>query len=403
MLACLILCSWGRERNKMQIEKIDINKIIPYANNAKLHPREQIEQIKQSIVEFGNNDPIAIDENGVVIEGHGRLIALKELGYKEVEVIRLSHLTEEQKKAYILVHNKLTMNTDFDFELLESELSEIEDIDMSEFGFEDLEAEELEAVEDDFDGDADSVTTTIQPGDVYKLGRHRLMCGDATSVENVEKLMMGGLADLYITDPPYNVDYEGKTKEALKIENDSLTDTEFREFLSGAFKAADSVMKKGAAFYIWHADREGYNFRGACRDADWTVRQCLIWNKNSMVMGRQDYHWKHEPCLYGWKDGAGHLWAADRKQTTILNFDRPNRNGEHPTMKPIALFDYLIKNNTKGEDIVLDTFGGSGTTIMACEQNGRSARSMELDPKYCQVIIDRWEKFTGQKAELVKE
>ena len=206
-----------------------------------------------------------------------------------------------------------------------------------------------------------------------------------------------------ITDPPYNVEYEGKTKDHLTIQNDSMEDSKFREFLRDAFKAADTVMKPGAAFYIWHADSEGYNFRGACRDIDWQVRQCLIWVKNVLVMGRQDYQWKHEPCLYGWKSGAGHLWASDRKQTTTLNFDKPARSEIHPTMKPIALFDYLIRNSSNKGNNVLDLFNGSGTTIMACEQNGRCAFGMELDPRYVDAAIDRWEQFTGEKAVLLTE
>lgn len=229
------------------------------------------------------------------------------------------------------------------------------------------------------------------------------MCGDSTCVTDVEKLMGGDLADMLITDPPYNVDYTGKTKDALKIQNDKMEDAGFRQFLVDAFATADTVLKPGAVFYIWHADSEGYNFRGACHDVGWQVRQCLIWNKNSLVMGRQDYQWKHEPCLYGWKEGAGHLWASDRKQTTVLNFDRPNANDIHPTMKPILLFDYQIRNNTKERDKVLDLFGGSGTTIMACEQNGRDAYLMELDPKYVDATIERWEAFTGMKAELITE
>lgn len=207
--------------------------------------------------------------------------------------------------------------------------------------------------------------------------------------------------DMLLTDPPYGVDYVGKTKDALKIENDAQTDAELETFLSEAFMAADAVMKPGAVFYIWHADSKAGVFRTACQHTGWEVRQVLIWVKNSMVLGRQDYQWKHEPCLYGWKEGAGHLWAADRKQTTILEFDRPTRNKEHPTMKPIPLFDYQIKNNTKGGDIVLDLFGGSGTTIMACEQNGRTGYVMEYDPKYVDVIINRWETFTGKKAVLL--
>ena len=207
--------------------------------------------------------------------------------------------------------------------------------------------------------------------------------------------------DMLLTDPPYNVEYTGKTKDALTIANDKQNDEQFRAFLTDAFMAAYEAMKPGAVFYIWHADSEGLNFRTACKAAGLEVRQCLIWNKNSMVMGRQDYQWKHEPCLYGWKEGAGHLWASDRKQTTVLNFDRPTRNKEHPTMKPVKLFDYQIQNNTKGGDCVLDLFGGSGTTLIACEQNGRTAYLMELDPKYCDVIIDRWEALTGGKAECI--
>lgn len=206
---------------------------------------------------------------------------------------------------------------------------------------------------------------------------------------------------MLITDPPYNVDYTGKTKDALTIENDSMSDKDFRKFLYTAFNAADGVMKEGAVFYIWHADSEGYNFRGACLDNDWQVRECLIWNKSSMVLGRQDYHWKHEPCLYGWKSGAAHKWYNDRSQTTVLNFNKPSRNGEHPTMKPVELFAYQIKNSSKKGDIVLDIFGGSGTTLVACEQLDRICYTMELDPKYCDVIIKRWENLTGQKAELV--
>jgi site-specific DNA-methyltransferase (adenine-specific) len=216
----------------------------------------------------------------------------------------------------------------------------------------------------------------------------------------MERLCGDQRVDMLLTDPPYNVAYTGKTKDALTIQNDSMGDEAFRTFLRDAFVTADAVLKPGAVFYVWHADSEGYNFRGACKDAGWQVRQCLIWQKNSMVMGRQDYHWQHEPCLYGWKDGAGHLWASDRKQTTLLKFDRPSRSEDHPTMKPVALFEYQLLNNTKGGDIVLDSFGGSGTTLIAAEKNGRIARIMELDPKYVDVIVKRWEDFTGQKAVL---
>ena len=310
-------------------------------------------------------------------------------------------LTEEQIKAYRLADNKVAELAEWDFDLLGAELDSIIKIDMCDFGFDfNLEEEEKEVVEDEFEMEL-PVEPRAKLGDIYQLGNHRLMCGDSTSITDVEKLMGGDLADMLLTDPPYNVDYEGKTKDKLKIENDKMDNDNFRQFLIDAFSNADMVMKAGAVFYIWHADSEGYNFRGACFDVGWKVRQCLIWNKNSMVMGRQDYHWKHEPCLYGWKDGAGHLWASDRKQTTVISFDRPTRNDLHPTMKPVPLFDYQIKNNTKGEDIVLDLFGGSGTTIMACEQNERRAYTMEFDPRYVDVIINRWEQFTGEKAVLL--
>ena len=276
---------------------------------------------------------------------------------------------------------------------------------MSDFGFFDEEldeAQEPEVEDDDYDPEPPEEPKSKR-GDIYKLGRHRLMCGDSTSVTDVEALVDGRQIDLLITDPPYNVDYTGKTKDALKIENDQMEDESFRQFLRDAFLTADTVMKPGATFYIWHADSEGYNFRGACHDIQWKVRQCLIWVKNVMVMGRQDYQWKHEPCLYGWKEGAAHHWYSDRTQTTLPEFDRPTRSKEHPTMKPVPLFDYQIKNSSKKGDAVLDLFGGSGTTIICCEQNGRDAFLMELDPRYVDVIVDRWEKLTGQKAELLKK
>lgn len=387
---------------KLEIEYIKIGNLKPYEKNARKHQKDDVETIKASIREFGMCDPIGIwGEKNIIVEGHGRLMALKELGYEEVPCIRLDFLSDEQRRAYALAHNKTAEMSDWDFDLLDSELDNILDIDMTEFGF-DIEEDEPEVTEDDYEVEIPEEPKS-KLGDIYQLGNHRLMCGDSTVLNDVERLMGGCKADMLLTDPPYNVDYEGKTKDKLKIKNDKMNNVDFRQFLADAFTNADMVMKPGAVFYIWHADSEGYNFRGACFDAGWTVRQCLIWNKNSMVMGRQDYQWKHEPCLYGWKDGAGHLWAADRKQTTVLNFERPIKNELHPTMKPIPLFDYQIKNNTKGGDIILDLFGGSGTTIMACEQNGRCAYTMEYDPKYVDVIIERWEQFTGQKAVLLKD
>lgn len=386
---------------KLQIEYLKKEELKPYANNAKIHTKEQIEQIKKSIEEFGFNDPIAIWGDNEIIEGHGRLLAVMKMPeITEVPVIRLDALTDEQRRAYMLVHNKLTMNTDFDIDILGIELSDIVDIDMSDFGFDlQTEYEQSEIIEDEVPDVPEEPITKI--GDIWQLGNHRLICGDSTDVNVVERLMNGQKADLYLTDPPYNVDYEGSTKDKLKIQNDKMDNESFRQFLRDAFCAADNAMREGAVFYIWHSDSEGYNFRGACFDNGWKVRECLIWNKNSMVLGRQDYQWKHEPCLYGWKDGASHLWASDRKQTTVLNFDRPTRNDMHPTMKPITLMAYQISNNTHDGDLVLDTFGGSGSTLIACEQLNRKCYMAELDEKYCDVIIQRWENFTGKKAVLI--
>ena len=376
---------------------------------AEIHPYEKnprnndtaVDAVVESINQCGYIAPIIIDEDGVILAGHTRYKALQKLGKTEVECIVKEGLTEEQKKKYRLLDNKTNELADWDMQLLAEELADLDfgalDLD---WGL-DLEEERHEVVDDEYDKPAPEVPRA-KLGDVWQLGRHRLMCGDSTKPEDVEKLMCGVKADLLLTDPPYNVDYTGKTADALKIQNDKMEDSAFREFLKAAFACALDAMKPGACYYIWHADSEGANFRIAVKEVGMEVRQCLIWCKNSIVMGRQDYHWKHEPCLYGWKEGAAHLWAADRKQSTILNFDRPNRNDLHPTMKPIPLFDYQICNNTKGGDIVLDLFAGSGTTIMACEQNGRIGYSMEFDPRYVDVIIDRWETFTGETAVLVE-
>lgn len=386
----------------MDIINIALKDLKPYENNPRKND-DAVKYVAESIKEFGFKVPIVIDKNNVIVAGHTRYKAAKKLKMSEVPCIIADDLTDEQIKAFRLADNKVAEKAEWDFDLLNAELDDIIDLDMELFGFEDaLQDDAEEAVEDEFE-----VELPAEPksklGDIYQLGNNRLMCGDSTVLEDVEKLMGGEQADMLLTDPPYNVNYEGKTKDKLKMKNDQMGNDNFRQFLTDAFSNADMVMKPGAVFYIWHADREGYNFRGACFDAGWTVRQCLIWNKNSMVIGRQDYQWKHEPCLYGWKEGAGHLWASDRKQSTVINFDKPTRNDMHPTMKPIPLFDYQIKNNTKGGDVVLDLFGGSGTTIMACEQNGRRGYSMEYDPRYVDVIVDRWEKFTGAKAVLLNK
>jgi len=389
-----------------KVERWAIDRLVPYARNARTHSDEQIGQIAASIKEWGWTTPVLVDEQGGIIAGHGRTLAAQRLKMAEVPVMVAKGWSDAKKRAYVLADNKLALNAGWDNEMLALELGEIGDLgfDLDLTGFTAEEIAALMPVElnpgltDPDDAPALQETAITVVGDVWIMGKHRLLCGDSTSVSDLEKLTDGQLVDMWLTDPPYNVAYEGKTKDALTIQNDSMGDDQFRQFLRDSYVSADTVMKPGAVFYIWHADLEGYNFRGAAQDAGWKVRQCLIWKKSSMVMGRQDYHWKHEPCLYGWKEGAGHLWATDRKQTTILEFDKPTSNGEHPTMKPVALFEYQLLNNTKGGDIVLDSFGGSGTTLIAAEKNGRIARMMELDPRYCDVIVKRWQDFTGKIA-----
>lgn len=383
-----------------------IKDLIPYAANSRQHSDSQVAQIAASIKEWGFTNPVLVDEKGGIIAGHGRVMAAYKLEMDQVPVIIMAGLTEAQRKAYVIADNKLALNATWDIELLSAELRGLEEMafDMSLIGFDDDELADLLTPEVP-DGLTDQDNVPEPPdapisveGDVWLLGRHRVMCGDSTHIDAVEKLVDGRLVDQLITDPPYNVSYTGKTKDALTIENDSMSDEDFRQFLADAFIAADTVMKAGAVFYIWHADSEGFNFRGATRDAGWDVRQCLIWKKQTMVMGRQDYHWQHEPCLYGWKEGAAHLWAADRTQTTILEFNRPMSSTLHPTMKPVDLIEYQILNNTKGDDIILDLFGGAGSTLIAAHKNGRQARLMELDPVYCDVIVTRWQEFTGDQA-----
>jgi len=403
----------------MQVEQRKIEALIPYVNNSRTHSDEQVAQIAASVREFGWTNPILVDGQNGIIAGHGRLAAARKLGLTEVPVIVLDHLSEAQKKALVIADNKLASNAGWDDEMLRLELGDLQEMgfDATIAGFTTEELDALLNVTEGTDGltDEDDVPEapkepTTRLGDVWILGKHRLMCGDSTSIDDMQKLTDNQLVDMWLTDPPYNVDMTAKNemlekagkarkdKASFGIANDSMSDEKFREFLRDSYVTADTVLKPGAVFYIWHADSEGYNFRGAAKDAGWKIRQCLIWKKSVFAIGRQDYHWKHEPCLYGWKEGAGHLWAADRKQTTILEFDKPSRNGEHPTMKPVGLFEYQMLNNTKGGDIVLDSFGGSGTTMIAAEKNGRRSYLMELDPKYCDVIVKRWQEYTGKAA-----
>lgn len=389
-----------------------LDQIKPYPRNPRKN-NQGVEAVAESIRQCGYISPIIVDENHYILAGHTRWKAMKKLGRTECECIVKSGLTEDQKKKYRLLDNKTNELADWDFDMLADEL---QGLDLSAFDFDWGLRDELNdsVVEDDYEP-----VILAEPksklGDVWQLGRHRLMCGDSTSLADVQKLVGGAQMDLLLTDPPYNVDYQGT---AGKIKNDNMEDTAFRRFLTDAFSNAVMVMKPGAPFYIWHADSEGYNFRGACKDAMLRVRQCLIWVKNSLVMGRQDFQWKHEPCLYGeseieedehepclygWTEGHKHYFFKNRRQTTVLNFNKPVRSAEHPTMKPIKLFDYQMQCSSKPGENVLDLFAGSGTTIMAAEQNGRHAFCMEFDPKYADVIVDRWEKFTGKKAVLLND
>lgn len=388
----------------MNIIEKPINEVIPYEKNPRINDNA-VPAVMKSIEEFGFKVPIVIDKNGTIVTGHTRLKAAKKFGMKTVPCIVADDLTPEQIKAFRLADNKVAEAAEWDMELLNEELDGIVDIDMSDFNFSDI--TDSPSSEDVVEDDDENIELPSEPktrlGDIWVIGRHKLMCGDATSEDVLKRLMGGDKADMYLTDPPYNVAYEGKTEDKLTIQNDSMEDSAFYQFLVDSFVAADSVMNEGAAFYVWHADLEGYNFRGACRAVEWELRECLIWNKNTMVLGRQDYQWKHEPCLYGWKGGAAHNWYSDRKQTTVIDMNKPNRNAEHPTMKPVQLFAYLMENSSKPGDIVLDSFCGSGTTLIACEQMSRAARVLELDPKYCDVIVERYINLVGNSDEVSVE
>lgn len=384
----------------MQIVNKNINEIKEYENNPRNNDNA-VEYVANSIKEFGFKVPIIIDKNNIIVAGHTRYKASKLLGIDEVPCIVADDLTEEQIKAFRLVDNKSAELATWNLDLLNMELESITDLDMELFDF-NIEKDLKEVVDDDYEVELPEEPKS-KLGDIYKLGNHYLMCGDSTKKEDVDRLMNNQLADLIVTDPPYNVNYEGKTEDSLKIMNDNLEDTSFYSFLKQAFDNLFVYTKEGGAVYIFHADTEGLNFRKAFKDSGYKLAQCLVWIKNTFVMGRQDYQWRHEPILYGWKLGASHYFVDDRTLDTVLEFDKPNRNAEHPTMKPIELIAYLIKNSSKKDEIVLDLFGGSGSTLIACEQLERKAYMMELDPRYCDVIIDRWEKFTNKKAEIINE
>jgi site-specific DNA-methyltransferase (adenine-specific) len=364
--------------------------------NPRVIKDERFKKLVQSLQEFPEmleKRPLVcvtdVDGKLFPLGGNMRLKAANELKMKELPVVMADDWTEEQRQEFIIKDN--VGFGEWNWEELQADW-DVEQL--SDWGLDipqQFKVEE-EAEEDDYEM-PDEIQTDIVLGDLFEIGPHRLLCGDSTQTDTFKALFGEQMADLVVTDPPYNVAYEGKTKKKLTIENDSMGDGDFYQFLYDFYTALGSYTKPGGAWYVWHADSEGANFRKAMADAGIMVKQCLIWIKNSMVMGRQDYQWKHEPCLYGWKEGASHGWYSDRKQTTVLEFDRPQRNAEHPTMKPIPLFAYLIGNSSKQGDIVADAFGGSGTTMVACHQMNRKAYLVEFDPKYCQVIIDRMRKL----------
>jgi len=353
----------------------------------------------------------------IILGGNMRFSALREMNEVDAPCYVMPSDTPIEKLREIIIKDNGAFGS-WDYDMLANEW---DDLPLSDWGVPAWNTENLEEVsapkevhEDDFDETKDHIEVRCKRGDVWQLGEHRLMCGDSVSLEDVKKLMGGAEADLWLTDPPYNVGYgmEGSVMmskrkhrtDGLVVLNDRQEDGAFLEFLKGAYNAACEVMKKGASFYIWHADNEGYNFRKAVREtSEFKLSECLIWVKDTLCLGRNDYHWRHEPCLYGWKEGAGHNWYSDRKQTTCIEMARPKKSEEHPTMKPLALFAYQMQNSTKAGDVVLDSFGGSGTTLIVAEQIGRKARVMELDPHYCDVIIARWEKATGREAVLCEE
>ena len=388
-----------------EMQLVPIEKLVPYVNNARTHSPEQVNKLRSSLREFGFINPVIIDCDYGVIAGHGRILAAKEENIKEVPCVFADHLTEAQKKAYIIADNRMAMDAGWDEELLRVEIEALqaEAFDLSLTGFDEKELSDLfkddtDVEDDDFDVDSELKEPAVtQMGDVWTLGRHRLVCGDSTKEETYETLMQGQKANLVITDPPYNVNYEGT---AGKIKNDNMADDKFYQFLLDAFVNMEKVMANDASIYVFHADTEGLNFRKAFSDAGFYLSGCCIWMKPSLVLGRSPYQWQHEPCLYGWKKKGKHQWYSDRKQTTIWSFEKTKKNTDHPTMKPIPLLAYPIKNSSMSNTLILDPFGGSGSTLIACEQTDRSCYTIELDEKFCDVIVKRYIEQVGSADEV---
>lgn len=418
-----------------KLVEVEIDKLIPYEKNAKKHDAEQVDKLKSSIETFGFLSPCLIDSGNNIIAGHGRVMAAREAGMLKVPCVYVEGLTEEERRAYILADNKLTELGGWDEELLRQELKDLQaidfDINLTGFSIDDIGVDDIDFSDIDEEPEEDEEEEEeprVKFGQVWQLGDHRLMCGDSTNEKDVSILLQEDTVDLLLTDPPYNVNYEGT---AGKIENDNLEESQFMDFLVAAFSLANRWMKPGAVFYIWYADgMPGLQFRAAIDEVGWPLKENLIWVKNSFVLSRQDYHWRHEPCLYGWKEGAAHYFADDRTQDTIKDItkniesmteeeakallheiydhssviyeNKPTINELHPTMKPVNLFKRLILNSSREGENVLDLFSGSGTTLIACEQTNRRALCMEFDPKYASSILDRYENLTGEKAVLIR-
>lgn len=386
-----------------EMNLVDIDKLIPYVNNARTHSKEQINKLRASIREFGFINPVIIDRDYNVIAGHGRIMASKEEGIDKVPCVFVDYLTDAQKKAYILADNRMALDADWDEELLKVEIESLQgaDFDLNLTGFDEAELMDIfgddnqsRAKDDDFDLTAAlEKASFVEKGDVWTVGRHRLMCGDATSSEDVSTLMGNTKANLILTDPPYGVSF--KSSSGLTIQNDSMKNEEFYNFLLASFKCMAEHLENEGSAYVFHADTEGLNFRKAFIDAGFHLAGCCIWVKDSLVLGRSDYQWQHEPVLYGFMQNGKHKWYSDRKQTTIWNFDKPKRNANHPTSKPLDLLSYPIGNSTQENGVVIDTFGGSGSTMMACEQMNRICYMMELDEKYASVILRRYVENTN--------
>lgn len=391
-----------------EMQLVPIQKLVPYINNARTHSPEQIGKLRASLREFGFINPVIIDRDYGVIAGHGRILAAKEEGIKEVPCVFADHLTEAQKKAYIIADNRMAMDAGWDEELLRVEIEALQGMDFAPLltGFDEKELAALfddgaEAKDDDFDVDEELEKPVFsKTGDVWTLGRHRLVCGDSIKAETYEILMQGKKANLVVTDPPYNVNYEGS---AGKIKNDNMAAEKFYQFLLDAFTNMEKVMAEDASIYVFHADTEGLNFRRAFSDAGFYLSGCCIWKKPSLVLGRSPYQWQHEPVLYGWKKNGKHQWYSDRKQTTIWEFEKPRKNADHPTMKPIPLLAYPIINSSMSNTLILDPFGGSGSTLIACEQTDRSCCTIELDEKYCDVIVKRYVELKGSAEDVSVE